>query len=152
MSCCGDSNKKFNCGTKHNAACTFYDGCIPDYSEYKDSDCVTIEETTCELYTKQDYILQSIDTTKLEDGCMTYPTTKINGKDVVTIINVLNEHQKKICNSSSGDCDCSSGIDLSGLDLKCLADECNNDVKSLLQVMQLMIDEICILKAQLNNQ
>jgi hypothetical protein len=148
MSCCGN-NKKYNCGgIKQNASCVFIDNdCFPDYSEYKDDDCVTVEEAICELYENQDFILQSIDTEKLDDGCIDYPTTEINGKDVITIIDVLNEHQKLLCENSN--CNCDSTIDLSGLDLKCLSDDCNSGVKSLTQVLQLIIDEICALKSQI---
>lgn len=145
MSCCGN-NKKYNCGgIKHNASCVFYDGCLPDYSELKKEDCVTVEETVCELYTNQDLILQSIDTEELDNGCIDYPTVEINGEDVIRVIDVLNEHQKLLCNIPTSE----STLDLSGLNLKCLSDDCNSDVKSLTQVLQLIIDEICLLKSQI---
>lgn len=147
MSCCGN-DKKYNCGgIKQQAACTFYEGCIPKYSKYKDDDCVTVEEAICEIYTNQETILESIDTAKLDKSCIDYPTTRINGKDIITIVSVLNEHQKLLCEKD--DTGSETDLDLSGLDLKCLSDDCNNNVKSLKQVLQLIIDEICILKSQI---
>lgn len=149
MSCCKD-NRKFNCGgLKQPAACVYYYGYFPKYSKL-DEDCATVEEIIEELYKNQEYILKSIDTSKLTDGCLTYPTTEIEGEDKILVVDVLQVMQEEICNlkenTSGGNCDC---IDISDLDMKCLADEPCYNPSNLNDILQAMIDKICELDTRI---
>lgn len=143
MSCCGDS-RKFSCGgSKTSAVCVYYRGYLPKYSEL-DADCAVVEETTGELYKNQEFILKSIDTSKLKEDCIDYPTTDIEGEEKILVVDVLQALQDEICNlkenTTDSDCGC---IDVSKLDLKCLEeDPCAND-SNITDVLQLMIDKIC---------
>ena len=142
MSCCGD-NRKFSCGgLKTPAVCVYYRGYLPKYSKL-DPDCAVIEETTEELYKNQEFILQSIDTSKLEEDCIDYPTVEIDGKDKILVVDVLQALQDEICalkENTGSDCDC---IDISKLDLKCLEDEPCSNPTSINSILQIMIDKIC---------
>ena len=143
MSCCGD-NRKFSCGgLKTPAVCVYYRGYLPKYSKL-DADCAVIEETTEELYKNQEFILKSIDTSKLKEDCIDYPTTEIDGEDKILVVDVLQALQDEICtlkeNTNESDCGC---IDITKLDLKCLEDEPCANPSSITDVIQLMIDKIC---------
>ena len=62
MGNCRDTNLKYNCGDKRqNARCVLYEGYIPNYSKLLDEDCITLEETTEELYKNQEEILKGYD-------------------------------------------------------------------------------------------
>ena len=147
MGGCGSNQKKFNCGgTKQNASCVFYEIDLPEFSELED--CVTIEETTEELYNTTKNILDSMNMEQLDESCITYPKTTVDGKQVVTLISVLNEHQKRLCAEDTNNS--TTTVDLTQIDLKCLATECDSEVKSLNQVIQLLIDKYCELYVQIN--
>lgn len=147
MSCCDDT-RKFNCGgTKMQAVCVHYRGYLPKYSEL-DKDCAVIEETTEELYKNQEYILKSIDTSKLKEDCIEYPTVEIEGEDKILVIDILQKLQDEICDlkdNSTNDCEC---IDLTKIDFKCLEDEPCANPSSITSVLQLMIDKICELNTR----
>lgn len=143
MSCCGD-NRKFSCGgLKTPAVCVYYRGYLPKYSKL-DADCAVIEETTEELYKNQEFILKSIDTSKLKEDCIDYPTTEIDDEEKILVVDVLQALQDEICalkdNTVGNDCEC---IDVTKLDLKCLEDEPCANPSSVTDVIQLMIDKIC---------
>jgi len=143
MSCCGD-NRKFSCGgLKTPAVCVYYRGYLPKYSKL-DADCAVIEETTEELYKNQEFILKSIDTSKLKEDCIDYPTTEIDDEEKILVVDVLQALQDEICalkdNTVGSDCEC---IDVTKLDLKCLEDEPCANPSSVTAVIQLMIDKIC---------
>lgn len=144
MSCCGD-NRKFNCLEKTQAVCVYYKGYLPKYSKL-DKNCVVIEETTEELYKNQEFILKSIDTSKLTKDCMDYPTVEEEGEDKILVVDVLQKMQDEICNiknNNSESCDC---IDVTKLDLKCLEeDPCNNN-NDITSIFQQMINKICELE------
>jgi hypothetical protein len=142
MGCC--DNRKFSCGgLKTPAVCVYYRGYLPKYSKL-DKDCAVIEETTEELYKNQEFILKSIDTSKLKEDCIDYPTTEIDGEDKILVVDVLQALQDEICalkdNTGGSDCEC---IDVTKLDLKCLEDEPCANPSSVTDVIQLMIDKIC---------
>jgi hypothetical protein len=142
MSCCGD-NRKFNCGgLKTPAVCVTYRSYLPKYSKL-DKDCAVIEETTEELYKNQEFILKSIDTSKLVEDCIDYPMVEIDGEDKILVVDVLQKLQDEICDlkdNTGSDCDC---IDVTKIDLKCLEDEPCANPTSVTSILQLMIDKIC---------
>lgn len=149
MSCCGD-NRKFSCGgLRTPAVCVTYRGYLPKYSKL-DADCVVIEETTEELYKKQEFILKSIDTSKLKEDCIDYPTTDIDGEEKILVVDVLQSLQDEICNLKEGsgsenNCDC---IDITKLDMKCLDNDPCANPSSINAIIQIMINKIC----ELNNR
>lgn len=144
MGCCGD-NRKNNCGTKTQAICVYYQGYLPEYSEL-DPECVVIEETTEELYTNQEFILESIDTSKLVEDCIDYPRTSDNK---ILVVDVLQKLQDEVCNLKEN-IPTNTGINITGLDMKCLEDEPCFNPNSLTGILQTMIDKICELDARVN--
>lgn len=136
---CGDSGK-FNCGTRTEAKCTYYKGYLPKYSKL-DKNCVVIEETTAELYKNQEAILKSIDTSKLTKDCLDYPTDD-SAEARILIVDVLQKLQEEICEIKEG----SEEDNSLNLDFKCLETQCGNQITSLKDLLQVLIDEVCKLK------
>lgn len=147
MGCC--DNRKFSCGgLKTPAVCVYYRGYLPKYSKL-DADCAVIEETTEELYKNQEFILKSIDTSKLKEDCIDYPTTEIDGEDKILVVDVLQSLQDVYCELKDGlgnNCD---SIDITKLDLKCLEDEPCVNPSSATDLLQSMIDKMCEIEYRL---
>lgn len=140
MGCC-DDNKKFNCGKKQPASCVFYKGYLPKYSEL-DKGCATVEETTEELYRHQEQILESIDTSGLGKDCLDYPTVEVDDKEVILVKDVLEVLEEKVCQLL----DIPEDDDTLQLDFKCLTTPCGDEINSLKDLLQTLINEICALK------
>lgn len=150
MSCCGD-NRKTSCGgLKTQAVCVFYRGYLPKYSKL-DSDCAVIEETTEELYKNQEFILRSIDTSKLKESCIDYPTVEIEGEEKILLIDAFQSLQDEFCElkeNTGNDCDC---LDISKLDLKCLEDEPCSSPSNATAIFQALLDKICELEQRIKD-
>ena len=143
---CGD-NRKSNCGEKVQSVCVHYKGYLPEYSEL-DKDCVVIEETTQELYENQEEILNAIDTSELGKDCIDFDEykTDIDGVSKLQVKGVLEAYEKEICDLKNmiGD----DNDDTLSLDFKCLTTPCGDQITSLKDLLQVLIDEICTLKGQ----
>lgn len=141
------NNRKFNCGEKVQSVCVHYKGYLPEYSEL-DKDCVVIEETTQELYENQEEILNAIDTSELGKDCIDFDEykTDIDGVSKLQVKGVLEAYEKEICDLKNmiGD----DNDDTLSLDFKCLTTPCGDQITSLKDLIQVLIDEICTLKGQ----
>lgn len=143
---CRDNKLKYNCGSsKQNARCTFYEGDLPEFSKLED--CVTIEETTEEIYEKVQEIKDSLDLSDLGKDCLDYSEFQ-QGKEL-QINEVLMTFENEICDLKEKKPDGSTSVDISKLDLDCLVDPCNNIIDTQQKLIQLLINEICDLKAQI---
>lgn len=144
---------KHNCGIKTNARCVFYDLSLPETSKLKMvEDCLTVEETTEDLYNLVDYILESIDTSGLGEKCLTYKKSKSKYNplvDVVYIKDVLLKLEDEICKLKEIK-DVTLDDVLANLNFKCLTDPCDENITTLTQLLQILIDEICKLKTPVN--
>lgn len=141
---CRDNNLKYNCGNqKQNARCTFYEGDLPEFSELEE--CVTLEETTEEIYETVQIIKDSIDLSELGTDCIDFSEYKTE-KDLkvseafMAVENAFCDLKEK---KESG-----YKFDISKIDLKCLVDPCNNVIDTQEKLIQLMIDTLCELKNQ----
>ena len=143
MSGCRNNKIKCNCGTRQNARCVYYDGYLPKYSKL-DEDCVNIEETTEELYENQERILDSIDLIKLGKECIDY--SEFQETNILKVNEALLTIEKEICNLKKNIDDDNSSLEL---DFKCLVNPCNNNITSLNQLLQIMIDKICNLEQRI---
>lgn len=146
MGSCRDNKLKYNCGTRHNARCVSYDGNLPEFSELED--CVTIEETTEELYDNLQEIKDSIDLSELGKKCINYSDYK-KDKDL-KVKEAFLAIENQICllkENNENDC-C---IDIEKLDLKCLVDPCDNPINNQTQLIQIMINQMCELKTLITN-
>lgn len=136
---CRDNKLKYNCGSlKQNARCTFYEGDLAEFSELED--CITIEETTEELYETVQEIKDSLDLSELGKDCLDY-TEFQQGKEL-KISEVLMTFENEICDLKEKK-DTGSKLDISKLNLRCLVDPCNNTIDTEEKLLQLIIDKIC---------
>ena len=148
MGNCRDTNLKYNCGDRRqNARCVLYEGYIPNYSKLIDEDCITLEETTEELYKNQEEILKSIDTSKLGKECIDYSEFQEN--DSLKVKEAFLTFEKEICELKNKKNENSCCIDLSKIDFKCLSDPCNNIIDSQLKLIQALIDKVCNLEQRI---
>lgn len=69
---CGKYDISSTCGDRYYATCTFYQTELPEWSELKDQNCVTIEETTEELYKAVTEIKDQLDNSEPSEGCIEY--------------------------------------------------------------------------------
>ena len=148
MSRCRNNKIKCNCGTRQNARCVYYDAYLPKYSKL-DEDCVSIDETTEELYENQEKILDSIDLVKLGKKCIDY--SEFQEEDSLKVNEAFLTFEKEICELKNKKNDDSYSIDLDKIDFKCLSDPCNNEITSLENLIQVLINEVCNLKNQMEN-
>lgn len=138
---CGNKVKE-TCGDVIYATCVDYEGTLGDNTKITDS-CVTIEETTEDLYAITDEIISNLDTSGLGNLCLTYPTTGGN----VLPKTVLEVYEEKICEFEQKFTDLN---DLENLDISswnvnfgCLEDSCNQPVLTLGGFAQAVTDAIC---------
>jgi len=88
MGCTGKT--KNNC-RKVNSNCVSYEPLVPTYSDLYDEGCLSIEETTTDLYNIITEIREDHNFEDLRGECITYPTGEIK------ILDVLSAMQTFIC-------------------------------------------------------
>lgn len=145
MGNCRNDKPKCNCGKKQNARCVYYEGYLPEFSEL--DDCVTLEETTEEIYENLEEIKDSIDLSKLGKECIDY--SEFQEDDKLKVREAMLTFEKEICELKNTTADNSCCIDLSKLDFKCLVDPCNNTIDTQLKLIQIMINKICELQQRI---
>lgn len=131
---------KHTCGSKNYSTCIDYEGTVNVDSELDENSCLTIEETTQDIYNQ----LENLDLSALGELCLSY--VQENNKNIVK--NVLLKFEEKICNLKEeletvknrplcemplGDC----------VDTKCLVDSCENPITTWGQLVQILIDREC---------
>jgi hypothetical protein len=87
------SKIKDTCGTRIVAECVDYEATINSNSVLVETDCLTISETTQDIYTQ----LEQINLSTLGESCLTY--VEIGGKLIVK--NVLLKMEEEICSLKS---------------------------------------------------
>lgn len=142
---------KHTCGDRSsNARCVFYDLNTPSFSKLSDSECVTVEETTSDLYNLVSWLRESINIENLDIRDLdlqsvldSYEPTKQRYlvKDVLEGIISQVDDIKKLAESN----DTNSGLEL---DFKCLVSSCGTPITSLKDLLQALIDVVCNLKNQ----
>ena len=137
MSC---KNKiKNTCVSKQYATCVYYELDLPEISSL-DSSCVTLEETTQELYSFIEYIKESVNIEGLTTDCE--DLTELSIKDIFEL------QQNKICSledkveelESKTICDMS--ITECGLDLQNIVDICGEQPETVSELLQILINQI----------
>ena len=131
---------KHTCSSTNYATCIHYESSVNTDSEYDENDCLSIEETTQDIYNQ----LENLDLSALGDLCLSYTT--VGGKNIVK--NVLLKFEEKICEYEErinllenrplcemplGDC----------VDTKCLVDSCNENISTVGQLLQALVDLNC---------
>ena len=142
---CRDDSRKYNCIDKKNSICVTYDGYLPDYSELIDK-CPTIEETTTELYEWQERILEAIDLTDLGEKCINYNPFKED--EDLKVKEAFLAIESEFCKLKDIVSEVKPSI--SDFDLKCLVEPCGDDIDSDKKLIQILINEICLLKEKVS--
>lgn len=81
------------CGTKTYAPCVFYASKLPTFSGIT-HDCVTLEDTTEDLYNILKDVREQLDLTSLGNSCLNYP---LDSQGRITTTNVLSTLEEKYC-------------------------------------------------------
>ena len=135
------NNRKYSCGDKISSICTIYDGGLPIWSELNDELCVTIEETTEELYEQVSEIKGNLDTSNLGEACLQYPNNEnIKQKDANLVF------EKTLCDLLDIAKDSSNSILTCDLNYEGLVEECDDIPKNFCQFAQFILDELKKLK------
>ena len=146
---CNNNKLKNTCGIKTPSRCVFYDLDLPEFSKLSIlNDCITIEETTDDLYNLTDLILSSIDTKDLGKQCLNYKVSQNKYKpseNIIFIKDILLKFEEEICSLKNNNTSDDKPLEL---DFKCLTDSCNNQITSLKDLLQVLINEVCNLKTQ----
>ena len=131
---------KHTCGSIVFADCTSYEGTVNADSEFNENNCLSIEQTTQDIYNQ----LDNLDLLELGELCLNY--VQENNKNIVK--NVLLKFEEEICNLKEevetvknrplcemplGDC----------VDTKCLVDACNENISTVGQLLQALVDINC---------
>ena len=137
---------KNTCGDrKSNARCVFYDIDVPSYSKLDEEDCITIEETTEDLYKLVSWIRQSIGTSNFDAECLEIekvPDTYVKNNNRFLLVDIVKELVKKQCTESESTNNDINNV-LANLDYKCLVDECGVKPGNLKDFFQLLINYTC---------
>ena len=138
---CGNKVKE-TCGDVMYATCVDFEGNLGVNTKITES-CVTIEETTEDLYLITDEIIEGLDTSNLGNLCLTYATTG----GTILPKTVLEVHEQKLCELDQKFLDLNDleNLDISGwnVDFGCLEDACNNPVLTLGGFAQAVQQAIC---------
>ena len=131
---------KHTCSTTNYSTCVHYEGSVNTDSELVNETCLDLEQTTQDIYNQ----LENLDLSALGELCLSY--VQENNKNIVK--NVLLKFEEEICNLKEeletvknrplcemplGDC----------VDTKCLVDACNENISTVGQLLQALVDINC---------
>ncbi len=129
-------------GTKNYAPCVYYELDLPDFSTIEE-DCVTLEDTTFEVYNLIKDIREQLDLSDLGDDCLTYT---LDSENRIVVKNALLKIEEKyceleekvttlenrnICDMPINDC----------IDLGTLVDQCDVAPTTWGELIQLLVDQ-----------
>lgn len=140
---CGNKTKN-TCGEKGYATCVYYEKAVPDFSELED--CITLEETTEELYKIIKDLKEQVDLSALGEGCLTYVEDEQNR---IVVKNVLLKYEEEICTLKDKveELETKSISEMLiadwGLALDCLTLPCDNSIATVKDLFQAIINKTC---------
>ena len=132
---------KHTCGERTYLICAEYEGNVNTDSSLVDVNCKNGEEVIQDIYNQ----LDNLDLSELGESCLDYISDE-SGKNLVK--NVLLKFEEEICNLKEelktvknrplcemplGDC----------VDTKCLVDACNENISTVGQLLQALVDINC---------
>jgi hypothetical protein len=137
----GNCNKiKNTCPDSIMAPCVDYQGALGKNTKIT-SDCVTIADTTEDLYEITDEIIEDISVDELGNECIVYPSDLNTAK-------ALKTHEEEICELKAqieilqSTALCSLPIDGCGLQLGNLTNNCDTPIVTFSDLLQLMLDNL----------
>ena len=132
---------KKTCGTTMFATCVSYEGTVNSISEYTDNDCLSIEETTQDIYNQ----LEQLNLSELGNACLEY--VEEDGKLLVK--NVLKKYEDEICTlkeeleTVKNTQFCNMKVTECGLDFSCLELPCEQEILTVKDLFQALINKVC---------
>lgn len=132
---------KNTCASKTFAICTSYEGTINSGSEYTDESCLSIEETTQDIYNQ----LEQLDLSDLGESCLDY--VEEDGKLLVK--NVLLKYEQEICSLKEEVEElknrpfCNQPITSCITDFSCLSLPCDNSIITVKDWMLAVQAKLC---------
>ena len=139
MKNCGNKIKH-TCSEKNYATCVYYELEVPDFSSLIDQDCITLEETTEDIYDLIGNIKSEIDLAALGQDCITHGVTP------KTVKNVLLRYEQEICDLKAEveilktTAICDINITDCGLDLSGINNNCSSPVTTLADLLGYLLD------------
>jgi len=128
------------CGERTYLICSEYEGTVNTDSSLTEESCLNGQEVVQDIYNQ----LENLDLSALGELCLSY--VQDNNKNIVK--NVLLKFEEKICEYEErinllenrplcemplGDC----------VDTKCLVDSCNENISTVGQLLQALVDLNC---------
>lgn len=142
MSC---NNKiKQTCGSKVYSACVPYEKEIPEFSELSGEGCITVEDTTEDIYKHLKDLKEEIGLSSLGQLCLTYVP---NGQ-VAKVKDILSKYEEEICNLKEKVKDleetsiCDKVISKCDIDLTGISDQCDNPIVTLSDLFNYLIIKV----------
>jgi hypothetical protein len=132
-------------GSKTYAACAQFEGDVNEDSALVDETCLSLEETTQDLYDQVGAIKNNQDLSDLGNACLEYVEDE-DGKIIVK--NVLIKLEEEICslkeriNLLETVDVCNQNIVPCSLDFGDLVDTCGNQPTTLSETLQLILDSL----------
>lgn len=140
MANCGNKIKN-TCAEKNYATCIYYEQEVPNFSGLVEESCITLEDTTKDIYTVLTGIKSELDLSALGDDCefAEQPSTynvknvlKSYENEICTLKQrVLELENEALCNKLVTGC-----VDLTGL-----VDQCNSPISTLGELLQYLVDK-----------
>lgn len=129
------------CGTTNYAACIEYEGTTNDNSILKNDCKLSVEESTQDIYNQ----LEQINLSELGERCLEY----VLEDNKIVVKNVLLKYEEEICDlkekveilETTAFCDIN--IENCGLDLNCLELPCENNIITVKDLFQALINKSC---------
>jgi hypothetical protein len=136
---------KYTCsGEVQYAPCVKYEGLVNTQSPLKEEDCLNLDQTTSDIYTQIEDILNDLNLTSLGNNCLNYTLEESKLK----IKNVLLKYEEEICNLKE-EVDtlktiavCDLDITSCNLEFNGLVDACGETPTKLGEVLNLIFSKI----------
>lgn len=136
-----DCNKiKKTCTDSVYATCVDYQGEIGDNSKIT-SNCITVHDTTEDLYTLVDELFSKVDLSDVGNKCLPYLGEKTLNKVILRYETEICELKSKI-SSLEEERLCDVSIEGCNFDLGDLTDSCNEPITTFKSLIQAMLDQI----------
>ncbi len=129
------------CGNIVFADCTSYEGTVNTDSEFDENDCLSIEQTTQDIYNQ----LENLDLSALGELCLTY--VQVENKNIVKNVllkfeEILCEHETRIEELENRQF-CDIPVNECGLDFSCLELPCEAEIVTAQDLFQALINKVC---------
>ena len=132
---------KNNCTKSQEAGCTFYRNYLPPDSELNKESCVSIADTTEEIYKDLEKLKKDSDLSDLGNSCIEYNPVE---REKPTIKEFALKIEEEVCNLKSinkvAESVCNIPLEGCNLELGNLVDQCGEQPQTFGQLLQILIN------------